>query len=771
MLMTVPVPAVSSHDGTRELDADTDRPEQYVLQHGLGIIMENADDDDQFEVIVQFEKPVTNAIRGSMENMEFDILRSIPLFDALFMEGPKRSILDLANRDDIEYIEYNAPLQPLMNISATTIGATDVWNRLVLRDDSEETIDGSGVTVVVLDSGIDGTHPDLLYTPVDIEGGSKPQPGDKVIYNAKKDQNIIGEPWVQFIDTDTTSGHGTHCAGTVAGTGAASSGTKAGIAPGAWLIGLSMGELFMTIDEYSGLEWVYDHSRPGDNPANIRVVTNSWGPGWPFDALDPNELSSQMIDKIVNENNVAVVFAAGNDGSDNHDGHEDTTNIFAKVPGAIGVAATERRGSGLATFTSRGDITMNETWPDVGAPGVHIWSAAARATMIGAATMGSDIISLKQNDPYYLSISGTSMATPHVAGLVALLWQACPSLTMSDVVEEGHTADGSGGLSPYIHETELILKATADYIGPDGDNGVPDSDTVEHGILGKPYDYAQGYGMVNATKAVAVALMLDKMRDPDHDGEVDNEDAGVLDAVRKYEGILMDRFETRSVDVITTSWSGQFIHPWEVVDIALNQSAPLYGRRIPHTILNRTLYIPGSAVDLHVMMEIDQLSGGLTLADLYITIDIDGDGDEDWTPDGEPGIGGFQTEKEWYIHISTGYMSEWRGRLWGFNVTGVAGGFNPEDRFGAHFNVEIEVILDSLLDPTVDHAPYRFGTRTDEYPGGKTTLHLYYFDLRSGSDDDDDSNLVFDMLPLIIGLIAAAGAAYFILSKRKGSAD
>jgi len=771
MLMTVLVPAVSSYDVYKRSGTATDSrlSEPSVLQHGLGIIMEDADDDDPFEVIVQFEEPVTNAIRGSMEDMEFDILRSIPLFDALFMEGPKRSILDLADRDDVDYIEYNAPLQPYMNISATTIGATDVWNRLVLRDGSEETIDGSGVTVVVLDSGIDGTHPDLPYTPVDIEGGSKPQPDDKVIFNAKKDQNIIGEPWIQFFDTDTTSGHGTHCAGTVAGTGAASSGTKAGIAPGAWLIGLSMGELFMTIDEYSGLEWVYDHSRPGDKPANIRVVTNSWGPGWPFDALDPNELSSQMIDKIVNENNVAVVFAAGNDGESNHDGHEDTTNIFAKVPGAIGVAATERRGAGLATFTSRGDVTMSGTWPDIGAPGVRIWSAAARATMIGAATMGSDIISLKQNDPYYLSISGTSMATPHVAGLVALLWQACPSLTMSDVVDEGHSADESGGLSPFIHETELILKATADFIEQDGDNGVPDSDTVEYGILGKPYDYAQGYGMVNATKAVAVALMLDMMRDPDHDGEVDNGDATVLDAVKKYEGILMDRFETRSTDVITTSWSGQFIHPWKVVDILLNESAPLYGRRIPHTILNRSLYIPETAVDLHIMMEID--TEGLTLADLYVTIDIDGDGDEDWTPDGEPGIGGLQSEKEWYIHISTGYMSEWRGRLWGFNVTGFAGGISQDDRFGAHFEVEVEVILESPLDPTVDHAPYRFGTRTDGYTGGKTTLHLYYFDLRSGSGDDDDPNVVFDMLPLIIGLIAAAGAAYFILSKRKGSSE
>ncbi len=771
MLMTVLVPVVSSIEPASGPGTAFERPDgDPVLQWGLGLIMEDAADDEPFEVIVQFHDPLTKRTTETVEALGFEVYREIPLFDALFMEGAKASILTLAGRDDVEFIEYNAPMQNHMNLSAKTISATDVWNRQVLRDDGEETIDGTGVTVVVLDSGIDGTHPDLPYTPVNIEGGSRPQKGDKVIFNAKKDQDIIGEPWVQFIDTDTTSGHGTHCAGTVGGTGAAAAGAKAGIAPNAWLIGLSMGELFMTIDEYSGLEWVYEHSRPGDNPANIRVVTNSWGPGWPFDALDPNELSSQMIDKIVTENNVAVIFAAGNDGSDNHDGSSDTTNIFAKVPVSIGVAATQRDGSGLATFTSRGDVTMNETWPDVGAPGVGIWAPAARVTMIGAATMGSDIISLRQHDPYYMAISGTSMATPHVAGLTALLWQACPSLTMSDVVEDGHTADETG-LSPFMHETEVILKATADYIEQDGDNGVPDSDTVEIGLLDRPYDYAQGYGMVNSTKAVAVALMLDKMRDTDHDGKVDNEDVTVFDAIKKYESILMDRFESRSVDVITTSFEGQFVHPWEVIDTVLNQSAPMYGRRIPHTNLYKTLYIPEDALDLHIVMDIDQLSGGLNVADLYITIDVDGDGDEDWTPDGEPNPLAIQDQKEWYIHISTGFMSDWRGRPWGFNVTGTAWGWDPEDRFGAHFEVEIEVILDSVKDPTVDYAPYRFGTRTDNYGGGETTLHLYYFDLRSDQGDDDDSSVVFDMVPMIIGLMAVAGVAYFILTKRKDTTE
>jgi serine protease AprX len=771
LLMSVISPLAGSTDvrGPGHVRDDVALTEGTVLQHGLGIIMEDADDEASFEIIVQFDDRITDPERRSLEALGFEIYRSIPLFDALYMAGPKASILDLADRDDVEYIEYNAPLRPMMNVSADTIAATDVWNRIVLRDDSEDVIDGSGVTVVVLDSGIDATHPDLRYTPVANIENDAPDPGDKVIYNAKKDQDVAGEPWVPFIDTDTTSGHGTHCAGTVGGTGAASGGGKAGIAPGAWLIGLSMGELFMTIDEYSGLEWVYDHSKPGDNPANIRVVTNSWGPGWPFDALDPNALSSQMIDLIVTENNVAVIFAAGNDGSGNHDGADDTVNIFAKVPVATGVAATTRNGKGLASFTSRGDATMNETWPDIGAPGVGIWSAAARVTMIGAGLMGSDIISNDKTDPYYLAISGTSMATPHVAGLVALLWQACPSLTLSDVIEEGHTV-GEDDLSPYIHETELILKATAEYVVADGENGVPNE--TEYGILDKPYDYAQGYGLVNAEKAVGLALMLDKMRDPDHDGDVENEDVTVFDALRKYEGRMTEKDVTMELNVITTSWSGQYVSPWNVVDDNLNASAPLFGRRVPYTSPVHTLFIPDEAATLHITMDIIQVTEDVTFADLYVVIDVNGDGEADWSPDGEPGIN-YDPSKEWYVDISSGFMAGRRGDNWSFNVSGYALGLSLDGVLGAHYDVGVGVILDSRQDPRVEFPEYRFGEKTSDYPGGTTTLHLYYYDLRSppGPEKETTLDMVIDMLPLIIGLIAIGGVAYYILNKRRGTGD
>ena len=119
-----------------------------------------------------------------------------------------------------------------------------------------------------------------------------------------------------------------------------------------------MGELAFTIDEYSALEHVYQLSKPGSATQqawNIKVVTNSWGPGFPFDSIDANDLTVQIIEKITIENNVAVIFANGNDGGE---GDEDQSNIFAKVPAAIGVAASNRDGIGMSDFSSRGDMSI-----------------------------------------------------------------------------------------------------------------------------------------------------------------------------------------------------------------------------------------------------------------------------------------------------------------------------------------------------------------------------------------------------------------------------
>ena len=341
--------------------------------------------EELIEVIVQFDS------RNNGDKEEKILLENgfIPIYKtsvipSIFASGPASKISTLANIEEIKWVEWNSPMKYYMDQTIQTIKAIDAWDRQLIDLYGYPTsakIKGDGITVVVVDSGIDASHPDLDYNPQTPNNPIKPQPDDKVIYNAKLNQgsgsNTPEFLWVPASDTDTSSGHGTHCAGTVAGNGDASAKNKLGIAPNSWLIGLSMGELAFTIDEYSALEHVYQLSKPGSATQqawNIKVVTNSWGPGFPFDSIDANDLTVQIIEKITIENNVAVIFANGNDGGE---GDEDQSNIFAKVPAAIGVAASNRDGIGMSDFSSRGDMSDRDTWPDVTAPGVDIWSAGA----------------------------------------------------------------------------------------------------------------------------------------------------------------------------------------------------------------------------------------------------------------------------------------------------------------------------------------------------------------------------------------------------------
>ena len=582
------------------------------------------------EIIVQFHS-------GNTGEIEEEILLQagfIPQYKtkvvpSIFAKGPASSVSVLANSDEIKWVEWNAPMKYYMDQTIHTIKAIDAWDRHIIDQYGFSTgtqIKGEGITVVVVDSGIDASHPDLDYNPQTPNNPVKPQPSDKVIYNAKLNQgsgsNTPDFLWVPASDTDTTSGHGTHCAGTVAGNGDASAGNRLGIAPNAWLIGLSMGELAFTIDEYSALEHVYDLSKPGSSTQqawNIRVVTNSWGPGFPFDSIDANDLTVQIIEKISIENNVAVIFANGNDGGD---GNEDQSNIFAKVPASIGVAAANRDGEGMSDFSSRGDMTNRDTWPDVAAPGVDIWSAAARATLIGGGTGAGDIGS-GDLDYYYLAISGTSMATPHVAGLAALLWQAAPSLKMSNYDEDLDSTDNPilhdpSGIAPpqeaqrKIHEIEAILKLTTDYISK-GENL---ADNYSVGFNNHTLDYAQGYGLINADNAVALALTLQRLRDTNNDGVVDEENIEVLDAFEIYKETMSMNEETFSTSGLTTSWSGDF-----AVFTSDSDLPPASSHR-------KEFFVPKGTTMVYADLEYNGISPSIfcpTSSLLRLALDTDGD--------------------------------------------------------------------------------------------------------------------------------------------------
>lgn len=141
-------------------------------------------------------------------------------------------------------IYYNARLQYSNYTSGEITGGHYVHDALA--------VNGAGTTIAVLDSGIDANHPDLAF-------------GSKTVQNVKLigDLGLLGVsiPVENIPNTDTTSGHGTHVAGTVGGTGAASAADAqrpyyyAGIAPEASLIGLSAGEGISILHALEGFDW------------------------------------------------------------------------------------------------------------------------------------------------------------------------------------------------------------------------------------------------------------------------------------------------------------------------------------------------------------------------------------------------------------------------------------------------------------------------------------------------------------------------------------
>ena len=476
--------------------------------------------DDRLRVIIQFESTMTDedwlVLRGLGYEMRWRYTVIHGTAGWLSAEG----VAKLSHYERTWWIERDDLGEYYMDQSVQTIRADSTWQRIVRdatgaaweEDDVELPVDGSGVTVVVADTGIDATHPDLDYR-------------EKVIENKKAD--VDGQPWVELINTDNLFGHGTHCAGTVAGTGEASAGMRRGVAPGASLIGLGIGDPWES-NEVGAFDWVYEHAAP-PNPRNIRVITNSWG----YESVDEywKDAVLQASQRMSYERNVVVTFAASNDGGD---GSESRTNIYGNSPGMISVAAAYREGGGIAGFSSRGDRTDNSTWPDVAAPGVEIWSTRDSTGFIVNAVAGDTNI-------YYTAISGTSMATPHMAGVVALLWQAAPSLRFSRTVDDRPVYDDAylSNSWSYIHETELILKLTADFLNSTGGNGVPGEN--EMGVVGRDHDFAQGYGQVNAERAVALALALEELRRTDSQ-------ATVWDALPLFEHIIAGGLATQQVN-------------------------------------------------------------------------------------------------------------------------------------------------------------------------------------------------------------------------------
>jgi len=394
---------------------------------------------DELQVVISYEQsgPVTAGQLAALKTLGITkgiTMRSLPIAGALATPAEIRA---LAKRSDVASIYWNAPLHYM---DAEANGLSSVTRMFQHPADYGQAIpfSGAGVTVEINDSGIDATHDDLKFKEHVVQNTTG-------LTNLAAYDTMLPITYTEGLpNTDISSGHGTHCAGIVGGNGAKSNGLYRGVAPGAQLVGYGSGAVISILDAVGGLD--YAATKQFSYGAPIRVVSNSWGSSGTFDPTDPVSISTYELYK----RGIVTVFAAGNDGPG-----EDTHNPYAQAPWVISVGASEKDAV-LTSFSSRGKRGESGTFT---MPDGKTWTYFNEPTIVAA---GVDIVSTRtftgalppleaENDaatidpaylPFYTHMSGTSMATPHVAGIVALMLEANPKLTpaqVKDIIERTAT--------------------------------------------------------------------------------------------------------------------------------------------------------------------------------------------------------------------------------------------------------------------------------------------------------------------------------------------
>ena len=332
------------------------------------------------------------------------------------------TLATMASDPRVERVMIDRPAFATMERTGQAIGAT------LAR--SQYSLSGRGVGVAIIDSGITSYHDDLYRS---LSGGTS----RRVVHFKDFTRDISPNLWFSEQASDDY-GHGTHVAGIIAGSGYDSNGRRTGVAPGAKLVGLKVldGEGHGYVSDVIA---AIDYAISVRSTYNVRVINLSVASGV-FESYwnDPLTLAA----KRAAEAGIVVVAAAGNHGLDAN-GRQQWGGITSpgNAPWVLTVGAsshqgTVRRGDDIiANFSSHGPTWLDfAAKPDIVAPGVGIESLSdPRSELYG--TFRSYLLNGTVSVGYkpYLSLSGTSMATPVVAGTVALMLEANPSLTPNAV--------------------------------------------------------------------------------------------------------------------------------------------------------------------------------------------------------------------------------------------------------------------------------------------------------------------------------------------------
>ncbi|MDA7463755.1 S8 family serine peptidase [Candidatus Poseidonia alphae] len=413
------------------------------------------DEDNTLPLIIDFDHtPSTDEIALLEREVGYVHQWELTHIDALAGRIHVDLIRETLNIPGVVMIELDSILTIQNGDAAVLHGVDMAW---------EETgYDGSGVTVAIIDTGIDGAHASLDDLDDD---------------NSTNDPKVIGfyDPVNNPTLTNGTEvfpyddqGHGSHCAGTTAGTGAPNY-EHVGMAPQANLVGVKVLDAggsgsFATV--MAGMKWTVDNRYQ----FNIRAASMSLGGPGPIEWTSSEEDSVNRYANEMVRSGIALFIAAGNSFS----------SASIGTPGSaedvITVGALDKDSS-ISVYSSQGPTEEGRIKPNV-------------------AYVGSNVMSVAFNTgDQYTDMSGTSMATPGAAGVAALMLQANPDLSPFDVRN-------------IMQETAIYRECY--YMGdPDGMKGCP-LDSTGAGVLPKArQNNVYGHGEVRALDAVMEAAEQD----------------------------------------------------------------------------------------------------------------------------------------------------------------------------------------------------------------------------------------------------------------------